>query len=203
MKHWNTYTLLDRLDADARHVLLEAENLKPLSEVRLNHQPAPKSWSAAQVLEHMNVYNRYYLPAMEKALSEAPPVSGKSVFTSGWLGGYFTRLMQVDARGAVKRKMRAPKMAVPHETLDAHAVLAEAIGHQHQLLKLLKIAGAVDLGAVRVPVSIAKFIRLKLGDAFGFFVAHEVRHMAQWKRAVGAIHHAPAAGKNSRRLQQA
>ncbi len=200
MKHWNTATLLDRLDADARRVLLEAESLKAVPDARLNRQPAPGSWSGAQVLEHLNVYSRYYLPAMEKALSEAPQRAAP-VFNSGWLGGYFTRQMQVDAHGAVKRKMKAPKGAVPHEHLDGHTVLEEFVGHQHQLLNLLKIAGSVDLGGARVPVSIAKFIRLKLGDTFGFFVAHEMRHMAQWKRAVGAVHHASVVGENSRRLQ--
>lgn len=200
MKRWNTATLLDRLDADARRVLLEAESLKALSDARLNRAPAPGSWSAAQVLEHLNVYSRYYLPAMEKAVSEAPQAA-KPVFNSGWLGNYFTGLMQVDTHGVVKRKMKAPKMAIPAPHLDAHAVLAEAISHQHHLLNLLKIAGTVDLGGARVPVSIAKAIRLKLGDTLRFFIAHEVRHMGQWKRAVGAIHPAPAVRERSRRLQ--
>ena len=200
MKHWNTSTLLNRLDADARRVLLEAENLKSLSEARLNRAPAPGSWSAAQVLEHLNVYSRYYLPAMEKAVSEAPKTV-RSVFNSGWLGNYFADLMQVDKQGGVKRKMKAPKMAIPASRLDAHAVLEEAIGHQHHLLNLLKIAGAVDLGGARVPISIAKFIRLKLGDTLRFFVAHEVRHMGQWKRAVGNIHSAPRVEESTHRLQ--
>jgi uncharacterized damage-inducible protein DinB len=186
MKHWNTSTLLDQLGANIRRVLLEAESLKSLSDARLNRQPAPGSWSPAQVLEHLNVYSRYYLPAMEKAASEAPQ-EAKSVFVSGWLGSYFTKVMQVDTRGLAKRKMKSPKMAVPQERLDAVAVLDEFIGHQHQLLNLLKIVGAVDMGGVRVPISIAKAIRLKLGDTLQFFVAHEVRHMEQWKRAVGTV----------------
>jgi hypothetical protein len=95
----------------------------------------------------------------------------------------------------VKKKMKAPKMAVPHDRLDATAVLEEFIGHQHHLLNLLKIAGAVDLGGARVSISIAKAIRLKLGDTLQFFVAHEVRHMEQWKRAVGttAVRSQPSA----------
>lgn len=191
MKRWNTSTLLDQLGADTRRVLLEAESLKGLSDARLNKQPAPGSWSAAQVLEHLNVYSRYYLSAMETAASEAPP-SAKSSFKSGWLGDYFTKLMQLDKKGTVKRKMKAPKMAVPQERLDAHAVLEEFIHHQHHLLNLLKIVAAVDLSGARVPVSIARFIRLKLGDTLRFFIAHEVRHMSQWKRAVGHVRVAQA-----------
>ena len=186
MKHWNTSTLLDQLHADARRVLLDAESLKGLSDARLNKQPAPGSWSAAQVLEHLNVYSRYYLPAMEKALSEAPQVA-KPVFNSGWLGAYFAELMQINKQGVVKRKMKAPKMAVPAPQLDAQAVLDEFISHQYHLLNLLKMAESVDLGGARVPVSIAKYIRLKLGDCLRFFIAHEVRHAAQWKRAVGPV----------------
>lgn len=186
MKHWNTSTLLDQLAADTRRVLLEAEGLKVATGARLNTQPAPGSWSAAQVLEHLNVYCRYYIPAIEQAVSEAPK-SAKPAFKTGWLGDYFAKLMQVDSKGAVKRKMTSPKMAVPGERLDAQAVLDEFIGHQHQLLNLLNIAESVDLAGARVPVSIAPFIRLKLGDTLRFFIAHEVRHMGQWKRAVGTV----------------
>jgi len=31
-------------------------------------QPGAGQWSAAQCLEHLNSYGRYYLPAIEKAL---------------------------------------------------------------------------------------------------------------------------------------
>jgi len=184
MKTFVTTALLDHLAADVRRFLLEAERLKGLSNEALNRQPAPGSWSAAQVLEHLNVYSRYYLPAIEKAAATAPQHAAP-VFRSGWLGAYFANLMQTTTSGVVKRKMKAPQMAVPAARLDGPAVLAETIRHQHALLNTLAVVAGVDLGGARVPISIARFIRLKLGDTLRFLVAHEVRHMHQWRRALG------------------
>jgi hypothetical protein len=40
----------------------------------------------------------------------------------------------------------------------------------------------VDIGAIRIPISISPLIRLKLGDTFHFLVAHQLRHLEQVKR---------------------
>ena len=80
--------------------------------------------------------------------------------------------------------MNAPKNTVPPVNLDAHAVLAEFIEQQEQLLTLIERARQVDLGSVRVPISLSKWIRLKLGDTFLFLMAHLERHVLQLERAL-------------------
>ena len=54
------------------------------------------------------------------------------------------------------------------------------------MLQLLEEAKSVDLNAVRIPISIAKFIKLKLGDVFMFLIAHNLRHVKQAERAIAA-----------------
>jgi len=49
---------------------------------------------------------------------------------------------------------------------------------------LLEEAKSVDLNAVRISISIAKFIKLKLGDVFMFLIAHNLRHVKQAERAI-------------------
>lgn len=46
----------------------------------------------------------------------------------------------------------------------------------------LRKAQATDINATRVPVSISKRIRLKLGDTFRFLIAHNERHILQAKK---------------------
>jgi len=152
----------------------------------LSAQPAPTQWSAAQCLEHLNIYGRYYLPAMEKAIQKASQngtVPARE-FHSGWLGSYFTNLMLPKPDGKLKSTMKAPKNAVPAAHPDARAMLAEFIDQQETMLQLLHAAAAVNLNQVRIPISIMPWLRLKLGDTFSFVIAHIERHVLQAERAM-------------------
>lgn len=150
---------------------------------------SPERWSAAQCLEHLNIYGRYYLPAIEKAIQEAKQKSSRSVenFNPGWLGDYFAKLMRPGPDGHLKSKMKAPKHAVPSVNPDPRAMLAEFIDQQEKMLQLLTAAADVDLNRIRIPISIAPWLRLKLGDTFLFVTAHIQRHILQAERAMTAM----------------
>lgn len=180
-------TLLDAL-SDHTEAFLD----KAVSEWQMlpHHQfaskPGPDKWSANQCLAHLNEYGRYYLPLIEKAIDEYT-ASGKDPaieFKAGWLGNYFTGMMLNNADGTPVKKMSAPKAYSPETNNDSFAVIAEFIEQQEKMLLLLRKAKKVDMGAIRIPISIAKFIKLKLGDTFLFLVAHNYRHILQADRAL-------------------
>ena len=83
-------------------------------------------------------------------------------------------------------KMKSPKNAVPSASPDPRAMLAEFIDQQETMLQLLTAAADVNLARVRIPISIAPWVRLKLGDTFLFFTAHIQRHLLQAERAMRA-----------------
>jgi hypothetical protein len=148
--------------------------------------PAPDKWSARDCLSHLNSYGDYYLPLIEDALVSLP-LSDKdtnAVFKSGWLGNYFIRLMQLNKEGGVSKKMKAAAKHQPEKNADSHAVIATFIDQQEKMLLLLDKAADLDLGSIRIPVSINKWIRLQLGDIFLFLVTHTERHVAQAEKAL-------------------
>jgi uncharacterized damage-inducible protein DinB len=170
--------LLELLQTDVRELLLQCKTLQNSNANLLSQQPQPGKWSVAQVLEHLNIYARYYITAIEKSLHHNQ--SGPSVnFKPGWIGNYFTNLMKPTGDNTLKSKMKSPANAVPSEQPDAAATLNEFINHQHHLLNLLQIARNADLEYNRIPISVTKLIKLKLGDTFRFFIAHEQRHFLQ------------------------
>ena len=152
----------------------------------LNAQPGENQWSAAQCLEHLNSYGRYYLPAIAKEIPRHAGTSKTTHFLSGRIGHYFYNLMLTDNNVQAKKKMKSPKDHRPPARLDVHKVLSEFIEQQEKLMELLTLAHQVDLNTVKVPISIAPFIKLKLGDTFLFYVAHINRHLAQAERAIQA-----------------
>lgn len=177
MKSFKSLELLDSLQADVRQLILVATQLQQEDPDVLLKQPAPGKWSVAQVLEHLNSYGRYYLPAIEQSLQAQKPA--KEWFKPGWFGNYFTKIMKPGVDGKIGNKMNAPKNHRPAPDLDIKPVLDTFLEQQQQLLKLLEAAKKKDIGSIRTPISISRLIKLKVGDTFRFLIAHEQRHMVQ------------------------
>lgn len=185
MASFQSEKLLERLAADVREILLKTEPLKTLDPEELREKPEENAWSVVEVIAHLNYYARFYINAMEEQL-DGHQTQPQPSFRPGWFGNYFTKIIGPSPDGEVKNKMTTPKDARPLApvALDPQAELHEFVQHQHQLLNLLKIAGSADLGRIRVPISLTRLIRLKLGDTFRFVIAHEQRHFQQIARVL-------------------
>lgn len=190
MSTHQTKQLLNNLQQQTDQFINKAvSDWQMLPHKQFAYKLAPEKWSANQCLQHLNSYGKFYLPAIEKAIAIAKQKSIKAnpVFKSGWLGNYFTNLMQPKADGTLSKKMQSPKNHQPQNNADSHLVIAEFIEQQEQLLLLMEQARQLDLNTIKVPISIAPFIKLKLGDVFMFLVAHNQRHILQAERAIQKI----------------
>jgi hypothetical protein len=185
MKQLFAKDVLDQLEADVRQMITEVVYLKAEDPGVLLQQPAPGKWSVIQVIEHLSSYDRYYLVAIEKAMQQDSPAV--HAFKPGWLGNYFTNMMKPGDNDRVSNKMKSPKEHRPPANLDAFPVINEFIEQQHYLLELLQRARSKNIGRIRVPVSISKFIKLKLGDTFRFLVAHKQRHFVQIRNTLKVV----------------
>ena len=150
--------------------------LQNLSAEVLLKPAATGGWSIAQCIEHLNSYGRFYLPQIRSAL-ERNKLSGTH-FSSTWLGTYFIKMM--DPKSG--KRYKAFKGHVPAGHLNAHEVISEFIKQQETMLQLLELSRKHDLNCVKIPLSIAPFVRLRLGDVYGFIIAHNNRHMEQARR---------------------
>lgn len=184
MNTFDSLSLLEQLQADTRQLIATATFLKNEDPGLLLEQPGPGRWSVIQVLEHLNSYGLYYLPALRKGLMNGD--GAVKAFRPGWLGNYFTHLLQ-PKEGVVKNKMKAPKGHRPSFHVDAQPVIETFLLQQHQLLELLELAKQKNIGSIRIPVSLTKLIRLKAGDTFRFFIAHEQRHFVQIKNTLAEV----------------
>ena len=88
--------------------------------------------------------------------------------------------------GSLSKKMSSPKDHYPVSNFNSPQVIAVFIEQQEKLLQLLEEARNIDLNKASCPISIAKFIKLKLGDTFLFFIAHQYRHVLQAEIALQA-----------------
>lgn len=162
-------TLCDRAEA---HLHIVNVRFKNQPEQALLCLSKTGGWSIAQCLDHLNSYGDYYLPKLRAKLKIG--TEGEDVdFKSGWLGNYFSNMMEPSVK-----KYKAFKGHLPVTELDTGAVIARFVSQQQELLDLLRIARTSGLNN-RIPISISPFIRLKAGDVFRFIVAHNERHIQQ------------------------
>lgn len=174
-----TTTLLAGLeDQVEKHLLLAVEKYQNLSVDELTRRPSDGGWSKAECIWHLNSYGDYYLPQIEKGLTDGVTTMA-TTFTSTWLGAYFTRIMRP---GPKMSKMKAFKDHIPPVGIDPHKVVAEFIQQQETLLKLLRNAQTVNMNRIRIGISILPWLKLRLGDVFQFLIAHQERHMQQAER---------------------
>ncbi len=184
MKAVSKFELLSTLEQETEKHLTDAVRIFQNLPVQTLLKPAANGgWSMAQCLAHLNSYGRFYLPAIAHALDHPAGNARIENFKSGWLGNYFTRMMQP---GDSTKRYRSPKDHAPVADLDAPAVIAEFIEQQERLIIYLRKAKSVNISATRVPISISKWVRLKLGDTFRFLIAHNERHLLQAKKHLQA-----------------
>ncbi len=175
MSHQNTnITILNplqqRLEKQMKWVVEVAQNL---SEQELLKKSINGGWSIAECLWHLNSYYAYYLPQLKNRLN-----TSVKTFSSGWLGSYFTQLMEPSMEG---KKFKAFKDHIPPSNLSGHLVVHEFLHYHEEMLSILEQAKQSDLNT-RIPISISRLVKLKLGDVLSFICAHNERHLQQAKR---------------------
>ncbi|MFM9986198.1 MAG: DinB family protein [Flavobacteriales bacterium] len=171
--------LSENLASNVRALILDCEKLKNLTDIQLNQKRSDGGWSVAQVLAHLSFYSDFYLPLLEKVPHENK--INQTDFKSGWLGNYFTKLMEPGSGEGVSKKMKSPTNAIPQNRDYSPEILDKFLSDQHRLLGVLKQLNQMDLNA-RLPISISKLIRLKTGDVLRFVITHEQRHFKQINR---------------------
>lgn len=178
MAKFKSEDLLNDLSKDVRRIKESGEFFNSADKTKLIYCAEKGKWSVVQVLEHINAYNRHYLPLMEKPLSLVT-YDSNAWFTSGFWGEKFTKTMKPTNVFEVKNKMgTSKKMSFPN-SLNVDTVLKEFLAGQDKLLQLLEMAKGKDLAKIHIPITLTSLIKLRLGDIFRFLIAHEQRHMIQ------------------------
>lgn len=157
------------------------KRLSGLSEKQLQWKPTEEAWNIVEIAAHLNEYARFYHAAFRSRIEKTRFRQPKENFVSSPLGRSAWMSMKLGNAKNVKRKFNAPKQYNP--TFSPQLVRADGIEQlirsQQELLQLIESASEVNIRKVKVPISISKIIRLRLGDALLFVVYHNERHIQQ------------------------
>ncbi len=181
MKGRNSIELLEELELiTSQFLAFLTTRIAPLSTNQLKWSQGG-AWSCSEVIQHMNAYAAHYHPTLLKKMETEGNEQPVSLFISSPLGASAWKSMSLGNAGNIRRKFKTPKLFNPikNNVLVRSNFLEECQQHQQVMLKMLDEAKKVNLRKVKIPWSLSRLIRLRLGDALMFIVYHNRRHQQQ------------------------
>lgn len=163
------------------------EESKGLEEQILNRQEGDNKWSMLQCIEHLSLANGIYVDNIQSALTMADKDTQSDLFKSHWKGDMFTKMIAPKANEEIKTKMKTMKTMHPQSQLNAAETIRKFNDVHLKLIELLNKSGEYNLNKVKVPTALGSMVKLRLGDAFRFLIAHAERHLIQLKRIKAAV----------------
>lgn len=154
-----------------------------LGQNQIQWRPSNDSWNIQEVLSHLNSYSSYYHHLFIEKVQNTKYHNPKENFVPSPLGSSAWKSMKLGRLNNIKRKFRAPRNLNPSVSPDIldHECVNNFVENQNQLLNILEEAKKVNLKKAKIPISISKVVRLRLGDALMFVIYHNERHIQQVK----------------------
>ncbi len=155
-----------------------AESLNQQAIEHLKWKSSKDEWNALECIEHLNLYGEFYLREIEQNINQNKSSSEK-YFKGGLFGNYFAKSMLPKEN---LTKMNTFKDKNPIDKTLEKSSLDHFIEQQQQILSLLDKSKDISLNKTKVPISLSKWIKLKLGDVFRVVIYHNKRHLVQARK---------------------
>lgn len=165
---------------DTNQRLLE-DRFANLSATQLKWKPMDSAWNIQEIFAHLNQYAHYYHAVFKKYIAKTKFRTPRENFLSSPLGRSAWKSMKLGNAKNIKRKFKAPKGYNPllEPSLISGNDLNDLLSNLNELQQIIESASTVNIRRVKIPISISKIIRLRLGDALLFVVYHNERHLQQ------------------------
>ena len=177
---------LDSLDQKINELQAEVEKrFYYLESEDLHFKNFPEQWNIIEVFAHLNLANEHYLKELRSAFDKSPD-GGKESFKIGWMGRQMVKSME-PREGKTPFKMKTFKKTDPlllqskgHKLVD-HVVFQDFMDHLKQFKEIITEARNKDLRKIKI-TSLISLLKLRVGDALAFIIAHMERHLLQATR---------------------
>jgi hypothetical protein len=155
-----------------------ASEVRGLDSEQILRKPAPDSWSAGEVLEHLTLMDALFLDSVTPSLRTARPDAGAPdrLYHESFIG------KRIAGALVAPKALKSPKAANPGTPRSG---VAEAfLSQDARFLELIESARTLDWNALRFRPPPAPWlpIRINLGDVFHIHAVHVRRHLDQIRR---------------------
>lgn len=170
-----TTQLLTALKAQTEAIIQTVEEkFIALPDDNLNVRPAGDKWSMLECFEHLNLYSKYYLTALETAISNAARSQPQELKYT-WIGKKSIAMMHPSNT----KKQKTFKKMVPAKSKLTRDVLATFLSDQQRILRMIEEAALLNVSKAVVPVEFFKLLKMNIAETLEFVIVHEQRHLLQ------------------------
>lgn len=174
-----TLTFISNLKSDVSALMQKSEAvLNGMTLRELNSKGQQAQWSVLECIAHVNLYNRFYIPEIEKAISNCKTSGPQESVRHTWIGNFSIKMMDPSNQ----KRQKTFKRMNPSSSALKIDVVEEFMNQQDKLLQLLDKAQQTDINASNVRVEFFKLLKMKIGESLQFVIVHEQRHILQAER---------------------
>lgn len=148
-----------------------------LSEEQLNFKPHAKSWSIAEVIEHLTTANTTYFPGIQKLLSTENKGAPAELYKTNLAARFL--LSMIKPKGP---KMPSPGIFMPAKSELGKDTLQRYLANCQTISEFILKSRDTNLVKLKMPSPAARIARFNLGGVFDIFVTHAERHYEQMLR---------------------
>lgn len=170
--------ILNRLHTVKKEIFAIAA---PLTTEQLNFKPNPKSWSIAEVMDHVITANATYFSGIAELISSNANSKSAGSYSHNFLARMMVRSLKPDGM-----KLRTPSIFNPESSHYDADILHRLEQNFREIETFIDDAKDMDLVKLKMSSPAFSLLHFNLGGVFDILVTHAERHLKQMQRVLAA-----------------
>ena len=171
--------------------IIEAVNtiFELLDDASFNKKPSMEKWSIGECFQHLNLTLNIYIPQMME-LVEQKEIYPKhtDTFSHSFLGKIAVKSMTPKKDSTIPYKMKTFGDLKPLKTHGGQkSILDDFLAFQEDILYMITALSDMSLTKPKITTAAGKWLKMGIGDALHFMVAHNQRHLQQAQNVLKII----------------
>ena len=184
----NTTQYLNEIEQGFQAALETAKaTISKADEAQLHLPEAPGKWNMLQCLQHLTLATRVYTENVKEALSTDNLAPASPEYKGHWKGRMFAKMNAPKPGGEIPMKVKTFKTMEPPPQLDSREVIDAFFAEHEYMIELINESRAINIDKVKVATALGSLVKLRLGEAYRFLLAHTQRHIVQLQRIKNTV----------------
>lgn len=154
---------------------------EPIENNVFNNKPSSEKWSIAECFQHLNLTLAIYIPQMVELVKQKelyPKLSEE--FSYSFLGKMAVKFMAPKEDSRIPYKMKTFDNLNPGaSTFDQAMTLRAFLDFQNDTLFVIEELNDMNLSKPKIITAAGRWLKMGIGDALHFMIAHNQRHLQQ------------------------
>lgn len=158
--------------------------LQQMDADMLKKKPSAEKWSALECIDHLNQTYQVYIPNLETAIG-ASSKNPQTKYKSGIFGDIMVSSVGLKSNGKAEMPMKTFDFFEPREldNLKKEEVFDRFFEFHEKFRDFIQDSKDLNINKIKVQSALS-WLKLRLGVCLLFLLNHELRHIAQAKRAM-------------------